>query len=118
VGTEQDSVGESEVYSSWFEVLPNYSRTITTMNISDGDEILASIRLLDPNTNDWLIQLKDIIAGEVFEKNFFYNSSMLSAEWVVERPTLNNRISTLADFGRLTFTNSYATIGNRSGDNW
>jgi hypothetical protein len=50
----------------------------------------------------------------MFEKNFFYNSSMLSVEWIVERPTLNNRISTLADFGRLTFINAYATIGNRS----
>lgn len=115
VGTEQDSVGGSEVYSSWFEVLPDYSRTITAMNISDGDKISASIRLLDPNTNGWLIQLKDITTGETFEKNLFYNSSMLSAEWVVERPTLNNRISTLADFGRLTFTNSYAIIENRFG---
>jgi hypothetical protein len=44
-----------------------------------------------------------------------YNSSRLSAEWIVERPTVNGTISTLADFGNVTFTECKANINGTSG---
>jgi hypothetical protein len=40
---------------------------------------------------------------------------MLSAEWIVERPTVRNRIATLANFGQITFTDCKATIGGKAG---
>jgi hypothetical protein len=34
---------------------------------------------------------------------------MLSAEWIMERPKVNDTISTLANFGNVTFTNCKTT---------
>jgi hypothetical protein len=39
----------------------------------------------------------------------------LSAEWIIERPSVNNQIASLADFGNATLTNCTATIGSVTG---
>jgi hypothetical protein len=103
-GTEHDSVDGQAVYSAWYELLPYYSVTIDIINVSAGDEITASIALTDSAINEWLLQISDVTSGESFSKNFFYDSSRLSAEWIVERPIVNNTLSTLADFESVTFT--------------
>jgi hypothetical protein len=108
VGTEHDSISGQPEYSAWYELLPNDSVTITTINVSPGDEITASINLTDSNTNEWIVEINDVTQGQEFSENFFYVSSKLSAEWVVERPTVGNHLSTLADFGHVTFTNASA----------
>jgi hypothetical protein len=102
-------------YSAWYELLPYDAVTIDSLSISPGDKITASISLLDSTTNTWSIEIHDVIDGQSFQKNLIYDSSMLSAEWIVERPTVNNRIGTLADFGQVTFTDCTATIGNTVG---
>lgn len=114
-GTEQDSISGEAVYSAWYEVLPNDLVTINSLNVSLGDKISAKISLIDPTTNTWTIEISDISNLQSFQKSLTYSSSMLSAEWIVERPTINNRISTLADFGQVTFTGCTATIGNKVG---
>jgi hypothetical protein len=110
VGTEQDSINGQGEYSVWYELLPRVSVTITTMNVSPGDVITASINLVNSDANEWAIQIYDVTNGQGFNHNFVYNSSRLSADWIVERPTVNNRLSTLADFGSITFTDSYVTL--------
>jgi len=40
----------------------------------------------------------------------------LSAEWIVERPTVAGNITTLADFGSITFTDCQTTIENVTGN--
>jgi len=114
-GTEHDSVNGAAVYSVWYELLPNDSITITSMNVSPGDQIRASINLVDSVSNQWSIKIRDITNGQTFQNNFFYYSSQLSAEWIIERPTINNTLSGLADFGSATFTDSYATIDTTVG---
>jgi hypothetical protein len=57
----------------------------------------------------------DATTGQGFSQNFVYNSSRLSAEWIVERPTVNNQLSTLATFGSVTFTDAKAQIAATSG---
>jgi hypothetical protein len=114
-GTEQDSINGQGNYSAWYELLPNGSVTITTLNISSGDKIVVSINLVDSATNEWSIEINDVTTGQGFEQNFFYNSSRLSAEWIVERPTVDHSLSTLADFGNITFTNSNATMDTHVG---
>ena len=37
-----------------------------------------------------------------------------SAEWIVERPVVSNRISTFASFGRITFTGCSTTLNGRT----
>ncbi len=109
LGTEHDSVNGQEKFSAWYEMLPDYA-IIIPMNISEGDLILASINLIDSDSDLWLLQLTDYSNGEGFSQSFVYNSTRLSAEWIVERPTLNSQISLLSNFGGLTFTDAYVNI--------
>ncbi len=109
-GVEQDSVNGQVTYSAWYELLPDIEVTITTLNVSPGDKIKASINLVDSVTNKWSIELEDVTKGQRFSHEFFYESSRLSAEWIVERPTVDGRLSTLADFGNLTFTEAQANL--------
>ena len=112
VGTEQDSVNGSTYYLAWYELLPDYSVTINTVKIAAGDAISASIAIVDSASNLWSISIKDETNGQHFQQNVHYASSMLSAEWIVERPTVGNEVTSLALFGQVTFTNLSAKIGN------
>jgi hypothetical protein len=82
------------------------------MTIQPQDTIVASITLVNSATNEWNIQISDAANGQVFNHNFIYNSSRSSGEWIMERPTVNNQISALSDFGDLTFNGCYANVNN------
>ena len=120
LGTEHDydfTTGQA-TYNAWYELLPAYAVDMP-INISEGDTVTASISLINSDTNQWNIQLTDITNGQGFNQNFLYNSTRLSGEWIVERPSINNQISTLCDFGSVSFSgcqikvNSVtASIGN------
>lgn len=109
-GTEHDSIAGAPEYSAWYELLPNDSITITQFLVSPGDTITAAITLSDSATNNWLIELNDVTSGESFSKNVFYNASRLSGEWIMERPTIDTSIGTLADFGSITFADMGITV--------
>jgi hypothetical protein len=113
-GTEQDSIDQQGVYSAWYEILPYDAVTITSVNVSSGDTIAAYIGLVNSSSNQWLIRIEDITNGQSFSTMVVYDSSRLTAEWIVERPTINNIIGTLADFGSVTFTDPSATLDNRT----
>lgn len=115
-GTEQDSINGVGTYSAWYELLPNDEVTIASLSVSAGDRITASISLLDPTANTWLIEIHDFTGAtgeQSFQNSFVYVSSMLSAEWIVERPRVNNVLRNLADFSELTFTGCAATVGGK-----
>ncbi len=114
-GSEQDSINGQAAYSVWYEMLPADSVTIDAITVSPGDVVSASIRLLNSGTNEWSIQILDVTNGQRFSQNFFYNSTRLSAEWIVERPTVNNRLSGLADFGSITFTGMSVAVNQSDG---
>jgi hypothetical protein len=114
-GTEQNYVNGHGLYSAWYELLPRNSVTIDSLSLSAGDNITASITLIDPTANTWSIEVNDQTKGQMFQRNFTYNSSRLSAEWIVERPTVGNRISTLADFGEMAFSGCTASLGGKVG---
>ncbi len=115
IGTEQDTIGGKAHYFAWYELLPGPSVQILAMAISPGDEITASISLDNTLLNLWLVQVADLTTGERFSQYFIYNSSRYSAEWVVERPDVNNALSALADFGNVTMKNCNATVDNEVG---
>jgi len=113
-GTEHDLTSGQEQYSVWYEMLPADAITIDTVRALPGDEIKASISLVESTTNTWSIAIDNLSSGQSFRQNFVYNSSKLSAEWIVERPLVNNRVTNLADFGSITFTDAKAQIDNTS----
>lgn len=109
-GTEHDFINGREQYSVWYELLPAVSVTVNGIKISPGDNIQASIKLANSTTNDWTLEISNLSNGQRYSWDFAYNSSKLSAEWVVERPTVTNQITNLADFGKVMFTEARATI--------
>lgn len=114
-GTEQECVDGQVYYFAWYELLPDYMVTIHSINVWPGDKVAASINLVDSAANEWVIQISDVTRGQTFKQSFNYNCSRLSAEWIVERPTVNNKLSTLADFGNVTLTECRATIETNVG---
>ena len=113
-GTEHDWVNGSPSYAAWYELLPQDSVQLS-MTISPGDVMTASITLQDAATQTWAIQITDTTKGQIFKQNFNYPTTRLSAEWIIERPVTNNRISTFASFSRVTFTGCSATLNGRTG---
>jgi len=111
-GTEQDCVGGTLYYFTWYELLPSDSVTITTINVSPGDTINARISLVNSAENLWAVYIGDLSTGQSFNQSFVYDSSQLSAEWVVERPDVNNALSNLANFGSVTLSNCTVEMSN------
>jgi len=119
-GSEQDCINGQPVYSLWYELLPGNSVPIQNVTVSPGDQITASIQLSDIKTNTWIVNVNDLTAGICYtqnctSQNLAYNSSRLTAEWIMERPTVNNQISTLTNFGTITFTDASAIVGGKVG---
>jgi hypothetical protein len=115
VGTEHDSINGQDYYYAWYEMLPDVAIRINTMSISAGDLITASITLVNSDTNEWAIRINDFTKDRGFYRTFIYNSSRLSAEWIIERPHVNDKIALLSNFGTLTFKDSYAMVGENVG---
>jgi hypothetical protein len=114
-GTEQEYIDGKVSYYSWYELLPAHLVRIKDLHVRPGDLITASLSLVNQYTNAWSIEINDVTRGEHFKKVAAYNSSMRSAEWIVERPLVNDRISTLANFGNVTFTECQATVNSVTG---
>jgi hypothetical protein len=110
VGTEQEYVNGRSVYYAWYELLPDYLVRISSLHVRAGDTVTASISLVNENASTWSIKMSDVTRGGQFEKVVVYNSSMLSAEWIMERPKVNDTVSALANFGNVTFTDCKATL--------
>ena len=114
-GTEQDSINGQTEFFAWYELLPRTSIVIRGITPSAGDQMTASIQLVDPTLSEWTINVTDVTNGQTFQIPVIYSSSQLSAEWIMERPTVNNVLSSLANFGSATFTNCQTTIGSITG---
>ncbi len=71
---------------AWYELLPDNQKTIINFKVKPGDEIYAKIKLLNKKQSRWEIKLDNLTENESFKKIVNYNSSMLSAEWIIERP--------------------------------
>lgn len=115
VGSEHDSINGKAAYSLWYEMLPADATAIPNIDVSQSDKITASVNLANSNTNEWIIEISDVTTGQSFKQTFAYNSSRLTAEWIIERPTVNNQIASLANFGTVTFTEAKAQIADTVG---
>lgn len=115
VGTEQDTSGGNATYYAWYETLPGFSVRITTMSVSPGDVVVASLRLVDSATNRWVMQISDATTGQSFGKTTVYNSTLSSGEWIIEKPTVGNSLAHLAAFTTFNFTGCHLIANNNSG---
>ncbi len=96
-------------------MVPDHLVCIPNIHVQAGDAVTASISLVNENTNTWSMEIADITRNQRFQTTVVYNSSRLSAEWIVELPKVNGTISTLADFGNVTLTECKATLDGVTG---
>jgi Peptidase A4 family len=116
-GTEQHCENGRISYFAWYELLP---ASITTeginLDIQPGDRVTTSITLVNEEKGSWLITIVDETEGRFFQITVDYpQSTRKTAEWIVERPTVNGKISTLADFNQVTLTDCTTTINGVTG---
>jgi hypothetical protein len=115
VGTEHNVVNGQASYNVWYEMLPAYSTVIDNFLIIPGDDISASITLVNSDADQWNIQISDTTTGQTFSQDFVYNSTRSSGEWVLERSTVKGQISNLADFGSIAFSNCRIALSSVTG---
>jgi hypothetical protein len=118
IGTNTDChSGHAESFA-WFEILPHdkFEQPID-LDVASGDRIAASIRLVG---HSYQLAIEDLTTGierDTTQKS--PNARRLTAEWVVEAPTVgcptNCQVSLLASFGTVSFKSARAILGGVTG---
>ena len=114
---EAPIVGTDLVYIyPWWEILPAYETTITSMTVAPGDSVSVSIgQTATPGY--WYIDVVDNTNGESFSTVQFYSGPATSAEWVVEAPQSNMGQTTLPNYSpQVSFTGAQFTGGSNIED--
>jgi hypothetical protein len=138
-GTEQQAIGMSvfgtqwsiTTYYAWVEFFPLAEQRITNFEVNPGDHIMGQVwlgnagsrptmngifgvcLLYNLTTNAYTTVYIPIPAGVTFTGS--------SAEWIMERPTINNALPDLANYGAAWMWNAYAersdgTVVNSNGN--
>jgi hypothetical protein len=106
-GTEADAgIGGAVSYSAWYELLPDYPQKIPVA-VNSGDFVTVDISQIAQNK--WNIHFRNNTIGQSFQKNVAYHSSLSSAEWIEEMPSLgNDTLIPLDNFREINFSNGFA----------
>lgn len=122
-GTDSDCSHGKAVYYAWYEFYPSPSHRISTVTISPGDVIYASVTY-STTTAKFTTLVKDTTTGKSFSATAAVASaSRSSAEWIAEAPSSLTGVLPLADFGTVGFGQDHtalsatgsATIGGTTG---
>jgi Peptidase A4 family len=118
IGTNTDCHdGRAESFA-WFEILPHdkFEQPID-LDVASGDRIAASIRLV---SHSYQLVIEDLTTGlerDTTQKS--PNAKRLTAEWVVEAPTVgcpaNCQVALLASFGTVSFKSARAILAGVTG---
>jgi len=110
-------------YFAWYELLPggeipltncvsSVNSAATACTVTPGDSIGVNIALGRVTAGKWTITMVNATKHWVSTTTVSYSSSMSSAEWVLEAPSLFGVVqSLLANVGNVTFGNSTYNIG-------
>jgi hypothetical protein len=89
------------VYYAWYEFYPAGSVIISTITVTPGDKMSASITY---NGTKFTAKLEDVTAGTSFSHSEAVSGAeRSSAEWIAEAPTAVTGILNLADFAKASF---------------
>jgi hypothetical protein len=90
-GVQIESLGVG-IINAWYEILPGDEVALTNCNpdpnctVNVGD--VMAVHIHQTGTNSWSVQEDDTTAGWTFTIPLQYASRQLSAEWILESPTL------------------------------
>ena len=123
VGTEQRVVDGNAYYYAWWEMWSKGAgqpeQIITSMNVAPGDSITGSVQFFSsgPHAGQFELTITDNSRSNDSFTTYQASSATQNplatrstAEWIVESPTINGKVGPPADFGEVTFTDSYAVI--------
>jgi hypothetical protein len=104
-------------YYGWYEYLPANEQRI--FDVAPGDSMVSAVYAGDANgliesSGPYMwFTLQDTTSGAIQQKRVDKPSnapafSAWTAEWIEERPTVNKKLTTLADFHVATFTGGFS----------
>ncbi len=93
-------------YSAWYEILPAPARPVR-LTVRPGDSVTVSVNQQEPGI--WSIAFVNNTTGQTLDRTVPYASSLSSAEWIVEAPSLTTGgLLPLSNFGTVYFTDGAA----------
>jgi len=108
-GTQAIVEGGQVTYQAWVEMLPQELKAIP-LQVNAGDSV--TVALNQTSTGEWHLSFKDGTTGGDYETDVAYTSSLSSAEWIQEKPTVEGGGQISLDmFSPIQFTNAY-TVQN------
>ena len=88
-------------YYAWFEWYPNYEYEITNFPVAPGESVFVVVQATSATTPNAIFV--DLQSGQYTAVGFSAPAGTRlvgdSAEWIVERPSINNALGRLADYG-------------------
>jgi len=116
LGTESIvSTTGTAFFSVWYELYPAVTQAIPH-SVKAGDIITASLQCTaacsPAQVQTWLLTMSDATGGWTWTQSFQYQSSMASAEWIVEPPYYNTGFLPLADYVKVTYDLVFANGAN------
>jgi hypothetical protein len=109
-GTLAECNGTSAIYYAWYEFYPNPSYEITSVPVSPGDQISASVTY---SGSEFTTTITDETTGKSYSKSArVRGAKRSSAEWIAEAPccTSSDGILPLSDFGTADFGQDYTSV--------
>jgi Peptidase A4 family len=102
----QVSTSNVASYNAWYELIPAGGTNIPHP-VNPGDIITASLECTascsPSSVQTWQLSMTDQTTGWTWTQSFQYQSSMASAEWIMEAPFWSGGELPLADFAEATF---------------
>jgi Peptidase A4 family len=98
-GTSEQMMNGQATYNAWTEILPQAEVPITRFTVHPGDAMTVTIKKGAGKKGagkKWTIIVNDATSGKTFTKHLSYASSLRSAEWIHEAPTVGGTQATLA----------------------
>jgi hypothetical protein len=109
-GTDSDCDGKTASYYAWYEFYPAASVEISSITVSPGNHISASVTY---SGSEFTISITNESTGKTYSKSGKVSGAKrTSAEWIAEAPCCTNRggILPLADFGTVDFGDDYTGV--------
>jgi hypothetical protein len=112
-GTDSDCDGTSPSYYAWYEFYPAGSVLISSVPVSPGNHISASVTY--KSGSSFTITLTNETTGKSYTKTGTVSGAKrTSAEWIAEAPCCTRRggILPLADFGTVDLGEDYTEVSD------
>jgi hypothetical protein len=109
------------IHALWYELLTpgTTAPLVALVQISPGDRISAAISLRGGGAGGGQVHLVDETTGYTRDVAFTpVADSLGSAEWIAEATSHGGTVSTLADFGAVTFAGCGANLGAAGVATW